>query len=155
MKTRALMLMVAALLAADLAPLAACGDKFLGAGRGPRFSKIYAAVYPGRLLLYTPAKGDLASFNRQGLDKALRRAGHQVAVASDKTALTRVLQGQVVDVIVVDAGGADDVAILTNDMPAPPTVLPVSKETINFLRTVDDTMKARLGPKPVTAKGGR
>ena len=46
-----------ALLLSDVGPLAACGDKFLGAGRGPRFSKVYAAIYPGRLLLYAPAEG--------------------------------------------------------------------------------------------------
>ena len=75
MKRGVLFLFLVVLMLVDVAPIAACGDKFLGAGRGPRFSKVYAAIYPGRLLLYAPTKGELAGM--QGLDKALRRAGHQ------------------------------------------------------------------------------
>src|SRR4029078_676977 len=138
-----LVLFVAFFLVADLGPLAACGDKFLGAGRGPRFSKVYAAVYPGRLVLYTPAKGDLANFNKQGLDKVLRRAGHQVAVVSDRAELARTLQERTVDVVVVDAPQTSDVTAMAHEIQTPPSVVPVSKETINFLKTVDETMKAR------------
>ncbi len=46
MKRGMLVLFVATLMFAEVGPLSACGDKFLGAGRGPRFSKVYAAVYP-------------------------------------------------------------------------------------------------------------
>ena len=62
-----------------MAPIAACGDKFLGAGRGPRFSKVYAAIYPGRLV-FMPAK-EISRMT--GWTKALRRAGHQVAIVED------------------------------------------------------------------------
>lgn len=155
MKRGILVLFVGALMLADLTPLAACGDKFLGAGRGPRFSKVYAAVYPGRLVLYTPAKGDLAGMSKQGLDKALRRAGHQVAVVSDRSALEKMLQEKAVDVVVVDAPQTVDITSLTREIQSRPSVLPVSKETINFLKTVDETMKSRLSLRVMGAGGGR
>jgi hypothetical protein len=147
MKRMWLFLVLLGFLVADLGPLQACGDKFLGAGRGPRFSKVYAAVYPGRLVLYTPAKGDLAGMNRQGLDKILKRAGHQVAVVSDRAALLRILQEKAIDVVVVDAPQNVEVTSLTHEIQAQPSVIPVSKETINFLKTVDETMKSRLSLK--------
>ncbi len=150
-----LVVFVAALMLADLMPLAACGDKFLGAGRGPRFSKVYAAVYPGRLVLYTPAKGDLAGMNKQGLDKALRRAGHQVAVVSDRAALMKTLQERPVDVVVVDAPQSVDITALAQEFQSHPSVLPVAKETINFLKTVDDTMKGRLSIKAFSSGGAK
>ncbi len=155
MKRGILVLFVGALMLADLTPLSACGDKFLGAGRGPRFSKVYAAVYPGRLVLYTPAKGDLAGMSKQGLDKALRRAGHQVAVVSDRIALERMLQEKAVDVVVVDAPQTVDITSLTREIQSRPSVLPVSKETINFLKNVDETMKSRLSLRVTGAGGGR
>jgi hypothetical protein len=150
-----LVLFVAALMLADLAPLGACGDKFLGAGRGPRFSKVYAAVYPGRLVLYTPAKGDLAGMSKEGLDKALRRAGHQVAVVSDRATLLKTLQEKAVDVVVVDAPQSVDVTSLTREIASRPSVIPVAKETINFLKTVDETMKARLSLRAFGSGGGK
>lgn len=155
MKRGMLLLFVGALMLADLAPLSACGDKFLGAGRGPRFSKVYAAVYPGRLVLYTPSKGDLAGMNKQGLDKALRRAGHQVAIATDRASLLKMLQEKPFDVVVVDAPQAVDITGLAREIQAPPSVLPVAKETINFLKTVDETMKSRLTLKVMSSSGGR
>ncbi|MEZ5291357.1 MAG: hypothetical protein R2745_09760 [Vicinamibacterales bacterium] len=155
MKYQVLVLIVAASMLADVGRLAACGDKFLGAGRGPRFSRVYAAIYPGRLVLYTPARGDLAGMRRQGLDKALRRAGHQVAVVTDREALARALEERAVDVVVVDAPQVSDVAALAGTLQTPPSVLPVTRETINFLKTVDDTMKTRIGPRLVKASGGK
>ena len=100
MKRGSLLLFVVALLLVDMGPLAACGDKFLGAGRGPRFSKVYAAIYPGRLLMYAPAKGELAEM--YGLDKALKRAGHQVMIAKDLPTFTKALQDRAVDIVLVD-----------------------------------------------------
>ena len=40
MKRGIWLMFVGLLLLSDVGPLAACGDKFLGAGRGPRFSKV-------------------------------------------------------------------------------------------------------------------
>lgn len=156
MKRGWLFLLLAGFLLSDVGPLSACGDKFLGAGRGARFSKVYAAMYPGRLILYTPAKGDLAGMSREGLDKALRRAGHQVSVVADRATLLRTLQEKPVDVVLVDAPQAVDITGLAKEIEAKPSVLPVAKNSaINFLKTVDEAMKARLSLKLFSSGGGR
>jgi hypothetical protein len=150
---RGIWLMVVGLfLVLNVGPLGACGDKFLGAGRGPRFSKVYAAIYPGRLLMYAPAKGELAQFS--GLDKALRRAGHQVMIAKDVATLTKALQDRAVDIVLVDNAHLVEAGGIAKEIAAKPTVLPVSKSAINFLKTLDDTMKTRLSLKPFSGGGG-
>lgn len=133
--------------------LDACGDKFLGAGRGPRFSKVYAAMYPGRIVLYAPAKGELASIG--GLDKALRRAGHQVVIAKDLPELTRVLQDRAIDIVIADTTHTTEADSVAADIATKPSVLLVSKSTVNFLRTLDDAMKSRLSIRPFSPRNGK
>lgn len=145
-------LLVATLLLANAGPLAACGDKFLGAGRGPRFSKVYAAIYPGRLLMYAPAKGELAGMN--GLDKALRRAGHQVMVAKDLATFTSALQDRAVDIVLVDGTSLAEAGSIAKEIAAKPSVVQVSRSAVNFLKTLDETMKSRLTLRPFSG-GGR
>jgi len=145
-------LFVVVLMLSHAGPLGACGDKFLGAGRGPRFSKVYAAIYPGRLLLYAPAKGELAGMN--GLDKALRRAGHQVMIAKDLPTFTKALQDRAVDIVLVDNQHLTEAGSVAREISAKPTVVPVSKSAVNFLKTLDDTMKSRLSLKPFSGGGG-
>ena len=152
MKRGLWLLAVAVLLLSNVGPLAACGDKFLGAGRGPRFSKVYAAIYPGRLLLYAPPKGELADMN--GLDKALRRAGHQVMIAKDLPTFTKALQDRAVDIVLVDNAHIIEAGGIAKEIAAKPTVLPVSKSAVNFLKTLDETMKSRLSLKPFSGGGG-
>ena len=151
MKRGILFLLVAYLLLANTGSLAACGDKFLGAGRGPRFAKVYAAIYPGRLLMYAPAKGELADM--KGLDKALRRAGHEVLVVKDLSTLTRTLQDRPFDIVLVDTQHATEAGSAAGEISTRPSVLRVSKSAINFLKTLDDTMKMRLAPRPFS--GGK
>jgi hypothetical protein len=151
MKRGLLFLFVVGLMLADVSPLAACGDKFLGAGRGPRFAKVYAAIYPGRLVMYAPPKGELAGM--QGLDKALRRAGHQVVVVKDLPALTRTLQDRPFDIVLVDNQHVTEAGGAAGEIAVKPSVLPVSKSAINFLKTLDETMKLRLAPRPFS--GGK
>ena len=143
---------VAILLLSNAGPLAACGDKFLGAGRGPRFAKVYAAIYPGRLLLYAPAKGELADM--EGLPKALRRAGHQVMIAKDLPTFTKALQDRAVDIVLVDNQHLTEAGGVAKEIAAKPSVIPVSPSAINFLKTLDDTMKTRLSLKPFSGAGG-
>ncbi len=151
MKRGLLFLFVAALVMTNAGPLAACGDKFLGAGRGPRFAKVYAAIYPGRLLMYAPAKGELAGM--QGLDKALRRAGHEVLVVKDLATLTRTLQDRPVDIVLADTQHMTEAGSVAGEIAIKPSVLPVTKSAINFLKTLDETMKSRLAPRPFS--GGK
>ena len=152
MKRGVLILFVVALAAANTASLDACGDKFLGAGRGPRFSKVYAAIYPGRVLMYAPSKGELAKMN--GLDKALRRAGHQVMIAKDMPTLTKALQDRPVDIVLVDNAHLMEAGGIAKEIAAKPTVLPVSSSAVNFLKTLDETMKSRLTLRPMAGGGG-
>jgi hypothetical protein len=126
-------------------PIWACGDKFLGAGRGPRFSKVYAAIYPGRLLLYAPP-GELADM--KGLDKALRRAGHEVMIAKDLSTFTKALQDRAVDIVLVDNAHVGEAGGVAKEIAAKPSVVPVSKSAIGFLKTLDETMKSRLSLRP-------
>ena len=145
------LLMVVAFVAASAGPILACGDKFLGAGRGPRFSKVYAAIYPGRLLMYVPP-GELADM--KGLDKALKRAGHQVMVARDLPTFAKALQDRAVDIVLVDSAHVGEASGLAKEIAAKPSVVPVSKSAINFLKTLDETMKARLSLRPFSGGGG-
>jgi hypothetical protein len=147
------LVIVAGFVLVNAGPIAACGDKFLGAGRGPRFSKVYAAIYPGRLVMYAPAKGELAAMN--GLDKALRRAGHQVLVAKDLATLERALQDRPFDIVLADTAHVAEAGTAAGDIAVKPSVLTVSKSAVNFLRTVDDTMKSRLALRPFTPAGGK
>lgn len=142
MKRGALVLFVATLMLTSASPIAACGDKFLGAGRGPRFSKVYAAIYPGRLLLYVPPKGELAEM--KGLDKALRLAGHQVMIARDLPTLTKALQDRAVDIVLAGNANLVEAGGIAKEIATKPSVVPVSKSAVNFLKTLDETMKARL-----------
>lgn len=151
MKRALLLMFVAAVMLADVAPIAACGDKFLGAGRGPRFSKVYAAIYPGRLVLYAPAKGEISRMN--GLDKALRRAGHQVAIVKDLATLTKTLQERATDIVLVENAHATQIGGVASEIAAKPSVLQVSNSTVNFLKTLDDAMKSRLALRPYS--GGK
>ena len=151
MKRGMWLLMVVGFLAAGAGPILACGDKFLGAGRGPRFSKVYAAIYPGRLLMYVPP-GELADM--KGLDKALRRAGHQVMVAKDLPTFAKALQDRAVDIVLVDNAHVSEAGGLAKEIAAKPSVVPVSKSAINFLKTLDETMKARLSLRPFSGGGG-
>lgn len=151
MKRGLLFLFVVTLMLTNVGPLAACGDKFLGAGRGPRFARVYAAIYPGRLIMYAPAKGELAGM--QGLDKALRRAGHQVLVVKDLPTLTRALQDRPVDIVLADHQHLSEAGSAAGEIAVKPSVLTVSKSAINFLKTLDDTMKLRLAPRPFS--GGK
>lgn len=151
MKRGVWLLSVVALLLLNIGPIAACGDKFLGAGRGPRFARVYAAIYPGRLLMYAPPKGELA--NLKGLDKALRRAGHQVMVAKDLATFTRALQDRAVDIVLVDTASVAEAGGVAKEIAAKPSVLTVSKSAVNFLKTLDETMKSRLALRPFSGGG--
>ena len=151
MKRGVWLLSVVALLLLNIGPIAACGDKFLGAGRGPRFARVYAAIYPGRLLMYAPPKGELADL--KGLDKALRRAGHQVMVAKDLATFTRALQDRAVDIVLVDTASVAEAGGVAKEIAAKPSVLTVSKSAVNFLKTLDETMKSRLALRPFSGGG--
>ena len=68
----------------------ACGDKFLMAGRGAKFQRAYASVYPSKLLIYArPSTDPRAAIRDPQLQKALRQAGHSVSIIDDWGLLDR------------------------------------------------------------------
>jgi hypothetical protein len=89
-----------------------------------------------------------------GLDKALKRAGHQVMIARDLATFTKALQDRAVDIVLVDNAHLIEAGGVAKEIAAKPTVLPVSKSAINFLKTLDETMKMRLSLKPFSTGGG-
>jgi hypothetical protein len=102
--------------------------------------------------MYVPPKGELADM--KGLDKALRRAGHQVMIAKDLPTFTKALQDRAVDIVLVDNSGLVEAGNVAKAIATKPSVVPVSKSAVNFLKTLDETMKSRLSLKPFSGGGG-
>jgi hypothetical protein len=166
MRVRIVLVVVAAALLHLDAGVQACGDKFLMTGYGAKFRQAYASLYPASVLVLAPPQRDSAKAMKDPrLLAELKQAGHRVAVVEDERALARALATDRVDVLLTDAADADRVAALANDAPTHPKVLPVmfkpSKQesaaiearykqnlksgdrSINYLRAIDDMMKAR------------
>jgi hypothetical protein len=81
----------------------ACGDKFLMVGRGAKFQRAYASVYPGKVVVYArPSTDPKAAVRDPQLHKALRQAGHTVSVIEDWTLLEQALINGLADVVLVD-----------------------------------------------------
>ena len=59
--------------------LFACGDKFFLVGRGDRFSRAYATLHPGHILIYTGGTTTVSKGLRDSrLHKFITRSGHHV-----------------------------------------------------------------------------
>jgi hypothetical protein len=157
----ALVVVVAAGIAA-LSPVAhACGDKFMMAGRGPKFQKVYASVYPGKVLVYAkPSSDPKAAIGNPRLHKALRQAGHEVTVVEHWPQLEQAMKRDAVDVVLLDADDAVRLAPLltssrgrpeamfvavSNNAATPNVVcrLKASDGERKYLEEIENTMKAR------------
>jgi len=141
----------------------ACGDKFLMVGRGAKFQRAYASVYPGKILIYArPSTDPKAAIRDPQLHKALRQAGHTVSVIEDWTLLEHALRSVPVDIVLVDVGEAAKVRDLVASSPAHPDALYVafpsnlkasgadvvcrlksSDRPLKYLDEVENAMKAR------------
>jgi hypothetical protein len=141
----------------------ACGDKFLMVGRGARFQRAYASVYPGKVLIYArPSSDAKAAIRDPQLHKALRQAGHSVSVIEDWSLLEQALKTVPVDVVLVDVAEAAKLRDLMSASPAHPDALYVAFPTdaksskpalecplkssdrpLKYLDEVENTMKAR------------
>jgi hypothetical protein len=148
----------------------ACGDKFLVVGRGVRFQRAYAAIYPASIVVYarTERAADKAIRNPR-LQDDLKAAGHHVSLVENEAALTKALESGHVDLVLTDVADADRVARQAESAPAKPRVLPVmydptpeevkqiearyqcrlksSDHIDRYLVTIDDAMKARAEQK--------
>ena len=145
--------------------LLACGDKFFLVGRGDRFSRAYASLHPGNVLIYTGGTTAISKGLRDvRLHKFINRAGHHVIVAADRAELEKALMSGSVDVVLAGLGQAADLAPKMAAAPTKPTLLPIegegadaraasqpqftarlkSSDKVNrFLAGIEDAMKAR------------
>jgi hypothetical protein len=144
----------------SVSPVAqACGDKFMMAGRGPKFQRAYASIYPGRVMIYARPSSDRKTglLNPQ-LHKVLRQAGHVVTVMEDWQQLEQAMQREVIDVLLVDANDAARAAALVRSSRGRPEAVYVasSKDTIlpnvrlkasdgerKYLEEIETVMKTR------------
>jgi hypothetical protein len=147
--------------------LDACGDKFLLVGRVTRFQLAYAAVYPGRILIYAHARTpETAAIRDPQLRKHLKQAGHQVAVVGDRDRLHQALASNDFDIVVADVADAPSLDRNAAVSPSKPTVLYVAcqldkaqlatlqtkyncplkanDKPNRYLTVIDDQMKARI-----------
>ena len=140
----------------------ACGDKFLMVGRGARFQRAYASVYPGKVLIYARSSTDpKAAIRDPQLHKALRQAGHAVSVIEDWALLEQALRTVSVDVVLVDVAEAPRLRDLVAASPTHPDALYVafakakpaqpdlvcrlksSDKPLKYLDEIENAMKAR------------
>lgn len=150
--------------------LFACGDKFFLVGRGDRFSRAYATLHPGHILIYTGGATTVSKGLRDArLHKFITRAGHQVVIASDRRELDRALKSGSVDVVVAGLGQAVDLVTEVGAAPSKPTLLPIegdgadartasqpqfaarlkSSDKVNrFLASIEEIMRVRPASSP-------
>jgi hypothetical protein len=162
MNRTALLAVVLIVGASALYPIAqACGDKFLMVGRGAKFQRAYASVYPGKVLIFArPSTDAKAAIRDPQLHKALRQAGHAVSVIEDWTLLEQALKTVPVDVLLVDVAEAEKLQPVMATSPAHPEALYVafpkavvpsalmcrlksSDRPLRYLDEVENVMKAR------------
>ncbi len=139
----------------------ACGDKFLMVGRGAKFQRAYASVYPGKILIYArPSTDEKAAIRDPQLHKTLRQAGHAVSVIEDWTLLEAALKSAPTDIVLVDVAEAAKLQAALAAAPTHPDALFVafpseqvpndvicrlksSDKAIRYLDEVENVMKAR------------
>lgn len=165
MSRTALLVVVLFVSASVFYPVAqACGDKFLMVGRGVKFQRAYASVYPGKLIIYAqPSTDPKASIRDPQFHKALRQAGHAVSVIEDWTLLEQALRTISADVILVDVAEAERLQGALSSSTTHPDALyvafpsiaraPATKQFIckvkssdrpmRYLDAIEDLMKAR------------
>lgn len=148
----------------------ACGDKFLLVGRGVKFQRAYAAIYPASIIIYAqPQRSAAKAIRDPRLQSDLKLAGHRVLLVETDAALARALESGRVDLVLTDVADADRTATQGAASPSKPTVLPVMYEPTReeakeiegryqcrlrssdradrYLATIDDAMKARAAQK--------
>lgn len=106
--------------------LLACGDKFFLVGRGDRFSRAYASLHPGSVVIYAGGTSEISKGLRDArMPKFLRNAGHRVLLVTDSRELEQLLRTESVDVILTDVVQAVDLEPRVVSAPSEPTLLPI------------------------------
>jgi len=125
--------------------LYACGDKFFLVGRGDRFSRAYATLHPGRILIYTGGTTTVSKGLRDArLHKFISRAGHRVVIAADRGELDRALKSGSVDVVLTGLGQAVDLVPEVAAAPSRPILLPIEGDGADAPTTSQPQFAARL-----------
>lgn len=160
----------AAVFLQDTGSAQACGDKFLLLGRGVKFQRAYAAIYPASIVIYAqPQRHAAKAIRDPRLQSDLKLAGHRVSVVDTEAALVRALDSDRVDLVLTDVADADRTSTQVATSPTKPTVLPVMYEPTRdearqiearyqcrlkssdkpdrYLVTIDDAMKVRADQK--------
>lgn len=160
----------AAVFLQDAGSAQACGDKFVLLGRGVKFQRAYAAIYPASIVIYAqPQRHAAKAIRDPRLQSDLKQAGHRVSLVESEAALARALASEKVDLVLTDVADADQTATDGASSPSKPIVLPVmyepTKEEIKriearyqcrlkssdkadrYLVTIDDAMKVRADQK--------
>lgn len=147
------LVVVLALSTSALYPAAqACGDKFLMVGRGAKFQRAYASLYPAKVLIYARPSSDAKSgVSNLQLHKALRQAGHTVSVIQDWTLLEQALKTVRFDVILVDvAEGPKLQALMPSSLAHPEALyvafpssgqIPGTEKLVSRLKSSDRPLK--------------
>ena len=153
--------------------LLACGDKFFLVGRGDRFARAYASLYPGRIVIYTGGSSPTGKALNDGrLQKYFTRAGHRVSLAEDAAALEKALAAGDVDLVIAGLQEAHDLVPRVQGTNSRTTLVPVaddkraarasehqfaatlraSDKITGFLAKVETIMKSRAAtaPRPTT-----
>jgi len=83
-------------------PAGACGDKFLVASQAPTHDQAFAAMQPGRILIYRHSDSQAASVMDDNLRETLQRVGHYVEVVETPDDLSRALDSGSYDIVLAD-----------------------------------------------------
>jgi DNA-binding NtrC family response regulator len=122
MRRRAIIILALLIVAGSASSeLAACGDKFLRAGRSAR-ARNYGAVHPATILIYKPG-ADI-----KGLDKwqaNLKKAGHTPFAVTEQAALSKAVTGKRYDLVIADFADAETIRAHFTDESAQPAFLPI------------------------------
>jgi hypothetical protein len=148
--------------------LQACGDKFFLVSRGAAFTRAYASLHPGTIVIYTGGASDASKALADGrLQKYFTRAGHRVTVVKDQAGLIQALDAASVDVVLAGLNEALVLVPRVDAAASKPTLLPVegdgdrtatthqfmatlkASDKINgFLAKIEGVMKNRTASTP-------
>ena len=96
------------------APVLACGEGMLNAGKGLPYQG-YLVPRPATVLIYANPDPTASDSERDALYAGLKKAGHKLTVVSDASALTTALRERHFDVVIAAFDAADTVATATAD----------------------------------------
>jgi hypothetical protein len=83
----------------------------------------YAAVYPARILIYTPA--DATPAGMKEFETLLKRAGHKPVIVPSGSSIPRALAAAQYDLVIADYGDANNLRSDVRSAASKPELLPI------------------------------